>query len=301
MIRQRWGTFSVRDHVAPQPFAAEVLLYDRLIIPVSADANERTHWAKDQRDPDRLDQLLDILRADGEEQKRHAITVPWSEQTRQLFRQRVEIANIVHGEANLNLTRQLLAQDLRPPAPEGVTPVAVMAAYRSVQEAEKEWVGDDSAGARTILTAALATQFLVPQAMGRSDLELLREVVDLADDSNFQRKRARLYEWQDEVLRAGKSIPEAVDEMAQYVSEYNAVILAALRHATPSFAFTLAPVGASAASGLLGVPAALAAAAQPVEFAIYDRRPKLQFGACEAGAVFYTIQQRLGWKQVNSA
>jgi len=33
-MRERWGTFSVRDHVGDAPFVSEVLLYDRLVIPV---------------------------------------------------------------------------------------------------------------------------------------------------------------------------------------------------------------------------------------------------------------------------
>jgi len=67
--RQRWGTFSVRDHVGPQPFAADVLMYERLILPYPADAEERSNWAKSGWEPDRLDAILDLLRTGGAEDK----------------------------------------------------------------------------------------------------------------------------------------------------------------------------------------------------------------------------------------
>ena len=31
MMRERWGAFSVRDHVSEAPYVSEVLLFDRLI------------------------------------------------------------------------------------------------------------------------------------------------------------------------------------------------------------------------------------------------------------------------------
>jgi hypothetical protein len=34
MTRERWGTFSVIDHKDPAELIPEVLLYDRLVIPV---------------------------------------------------------------------------------------------------------------------------------------------------------------------------------------------------------------------------------------------------------------------------
>jgi hypothetical protein len=33
MGRERWGTFSVKDHTGDQSFVADVLMCDRLIIP----------------------------------------------------------------------------------------------------------------------------------------------------------------------------------------------------------------------------------------------------------------------------
>jgi hypothetical protein len=39
-MRERWGAFSVRDHINSAPFVSEVLLYDRLIVPIP-DPNDK--------------------------------------------------------------------------------------------------------------------------------------------------------------------------------------------------------------------------------------------------------------------
>jgi hypothetical protein len=54
------GTFSVTDHLGPRAFVADVVLYDRLVIPVP-DAEERKRWTDLGRRPDVLDRKLDIL------------------------------------------------------------------------------------------------------------------------------------------------------------------------------------------------------------------------------------------------
>jgi hypothetical protein len=297
LSRQRWGTFSVRDHVDPHPFAADVLLYDRLILPVPGDSQERTRWADAGWQPDRLDKLLEVLRTSGDEQKRHAITVTWNQNTRDLFNQRVLTASVVSGEANkLHWTRQLLAGELRPEAPVGVIPVSVVATYPSVDAAEQDWVENPADQPRAVLTAALAHSFLVPAPRGRGDLELLRDAVALADEEDFQQKRARMHAWQDDVLQKGISTPKAVEEMAQYVEEYNAATKKAMGEVYRKFAFTLIPIAIAAVPGPLSIPAGLAGIAELVKFWIFDRKPVIQAGDAEAGAMLHTVRTELGWK-----
>lgn len=49
---QLWGTFSVKDHVKAGAFIAEVLMYDRLVIPIppqrDADDKEKTKEAEEE-------------------------------------------------------------------------------------------------------------------------------------------------------------------------------------------------------------------------------------------------------------
>jgi hypothetical protein len=66
-----WGTFSVADHRRRRPFVADVLLYDRLVVPVPDGADEAGRWRSRRRDPDLQKRLLNII---GD----LAVEVPWS-------------------------------------------------------------------------------------------------------------------------------------------------------------------------------------------------------------------------------
>src|SRR5262252_7087198 len=61
MGKQVWGTFSVKDHCQPHAFVAEVMLYDRLVIPRPPDETERTRWREANWNPELQDRLLKIL------------------------------------------------------------------------------------------------------------------------------------------------------------------------------------------------------------------------------------------------
>jgi hypothetical protein len=39
-----WGTFSVRDHLEPRAFVADVLLYDRIVVPTLPDGDDPASW-----------------------------------------------------------------------------------------------------------------------------------------------------------------------------------------------------------------------------------------------------------------
>jgi len=43
MTIERWGAFSVVDHKDARKFAADVLVYDRLLLPIPVDS-DREHW-----------------------------------------------------------------------------------------------------------------------------------------------------------------------------------------------------------------------------------------------------------------
>jgi hypothetical protein len=70
-----WGTFSVMDHLRRGAFIAEVVLYDRLVIPVPPDPelaetpedrafaqNQWQRWEDRKWEPKRQLELLEILR-----------------------------------------------------------------------------------------------------------------------------------------------------------------------------------------------------------------------------------------------
>ena len=91
---QHWGTYSVRDHIRPRAFVADVLLFDKLVIPRPATEKEllaeggqsvgedqMKRWRRMKWKPERQRELLDIL---GEFDL--AIELPWGVQARQDWR-----------------------------------------------------------------------------------------------------------------------------------------------------------------------------------------------------------------------
>lgn len=302
MSRERWGTFSVRDHTRKQPFAADVLMYDRLVIPRPSDPAEESRWSKAGWDPDRLNDLLDVLHAD--EPQGHAVTVKWNKYTRNLFGQRVQTAKIVDEEAKYGTTARLLATELLPAAPAGIIRAAIVAAYPSVAAAQQEWVANPDQEQRETLTFALAHQFLIPDPRGKTDLDLLQEAVDLADNTEFRTKRAQMYKWQEDVIHMGISDANALEEMAQYVAEYNAATKGAVDQVHAKFAFTLFPIAITALAGLFDptvldpiAPAAgMVHIANLVRFWVFDRKPVVQAGDSQAAAMFHAAQWELGWR-----
>jgi hypothetical protein len=295
LSRERWGTFSVKDHTREQPFAADVLMYDRLVIPKPSDKAERCRWSTEGWDPDRLDAILKVLKADKPEG--HAVTAEWNKGTRNLFKQRIETTKIVDDEANYGMTRRLLATDLLPDAPEsGITRVAMVAAYPSVAAAQKEWIENTEQARRETLTLALAHQLEVPKPKGKTYLELLEEAVGVANDAEFRDKRAQMYQWQETAIRDGIPNENALEEMAQYVHEYNTATKKAERDVYKKFAFTLIPVLVTALAGPIAPAVGVGAIANLVRFWIFDRKPVVEAGDSQAAAMFHTAQQELGWR-----
>jgi hypothetical protein len=126
MGKQVWGTFSVRDHCAPGAFVAEVLLYDRLVIPVPPDDQERERWRQEGWQPERLFQLAGIL---GD----RAYLVKWDGDRQASWRNRYEAGKDLArrtGQEAFVATRSELTAGL----PRNVTGIQAVANYTSIQE-----------------------------------------------------------------------------------------------------------------------------------------------------------------------
>ena len=79
-----WGTFSVRDHLEPRAFVADVLLYDRLVIPTLPDGRSESEWPRSWN----LAKQKSLLRDLGE----LAIAIPWDNERRQTWQDRFDSA-----------------------------------------------------------------------------------------------------------------------------------------------------------------------------------------------------------------
>lgn len=251
-MKQVWGTFSVRDHCDPNAFVAEVMLYDRLVIPTPPTAAEQARWHESGWGPDRLATLLEIL---GD----RACTVDWDDNRQGLWRDRFAAGSEIAHEAGdwaFMATRSVLTEGL----PRHVTGVEAVANYTSIEELEAD-IGLRPAAEGEIAvyggvaTAILGHEFLVPDDPGYSHEDLLRQAVELSSERSFRRKRASFWRWQREFLDTkgitdNAAIIDAVDEMRDLLEDTKSVTRRARIRTGTQFAFLVGSVGL----GMLGGP-----------------------------------------------
>ena len=62
-VDEMWGTFSVDDHLRRRAFVAEMVLYDRLVVPVppTDDGEELRAWRDRGWEPERAKETVDLL------------------------------------------------------------------------------------------------------------------------------------------------------------------------------------------------------------------------------------------------
>lgn len=253
MGKQVWGTFSVKDHCDPGAFVAEVMLYDRLVIPIPPDAGERARWDSQHWDPARLDTILEIL---GD----RAFPVKWDASREASWRSRYEAGKSLSKETGkwaFAATRGVLTEGL----PGHVTGIQAVANYTSLDDLQ----GD--LGLTPIVPGALHLQmaetvailghkFLVPNDPRWTYKELLREAVQLSSERPFRRKRASFWRWQrsfyddKEVITDTAAVSDAVEEMDDLLEEERALVRKQHIRTGSQFAFLLGSV----ALGLLGGP-----------------------------------------------
>lgn len=226
MSKQVWGTFSVKDHCDPRAFVSDVMLYDRLVIPVPPenDPQERQRWAENGWQPDRLDKLLEIL---GE----RAFSVPWDDQRQKKWKSRFAAGKSLAqatGDWAFAATRDVLTDGL----PRHVTGIQAVANYTSMEELENELGLKDAPDQPLYGGAAVAIighEFLVPADAKWSYENLLREAVELSSEPAFRRKRSSFWRWQrefmdDKGITDQSAIRDAVDEMQDLLEDERAVI-----------------------------------------------------------------------------
>lgn len=304
MGRETWGTYSVRDHLQPQAFVADAMLYDRLVVPVPPENPEHEHateWARWQREgwqPERQAELLDILGP-------LAYPVEWGSAMRGEWEKRW-VASKVEGESTTpyHVTGGVLAADLPP----NVTAVTAVATYTSKQ-AFDEGLMLTPADANVVHTypgsvvcAALGREFLVPDADDhrfRSHSDLLRASVDLAGDVDFRQKRRSFWRWEREFISDGvadqASIDDAVEEMRELIEDEKRAVRRQKVRTVSRYAFCIATVTLGIVGGPL-TPVAIAGAFASVGQFTTERL--LEGGAPASpspAALFHDSRKQLGW------
>jgi hypothetical protein len=308
-MRERWGAFSVRDHVSDAPFVSEVLLYDRLIIPIP-DPNDNlaeVSWAHEGWKPNVLRDCLDVLKVKTDKADGLALTVPWDNSKRERFKSRMSMAAALATQRRdpkhtyymdpFLMTRMLVKDEFRPALPPGVSKAWTVAAYPSA-EAFRRDVSTSDVDRKTQVALLLSHRFLTPiQSDPKHDM--LKRAVDLAMTDAFRRKRSRFYEWQEEIIQEEISDEKAIEELEQRLLDYNEATRKAFGDVVAKYAFTVIPIGLTMAGAVLAGPgpaAVIAAASGIVEltrFWKFDRKPVIADGDLDAAAMVHDARQVL--------
>jgi hypothetical protein len=234
-----WGTFSVMDHRKRGAFLSEVILYDKLVIPVPPDPAEagspKEHefaskqwdrWVEAGWQPERQQELLKILSPVVEpvawDFQHH---VEWQIQFDEwLSRSPAARANRL-GELMAGWgTGDLLLKELPAKAAGAVAVcpfdsidelkkqigITEQSSLRSRREASDDLPGD-------LVSTVVGREFLVPSDPERDEFYLLKEAVDLVQDVNYREQRRAFHGAQLQFMASGHtdfdSVKGAVDAM----------------------------------------------------------------------------------------
>jgi len=220
-----WATFSVKDHTRPGAFIAEVLLYDKLVIPVvptqadglSADEakKEWDRWKTASWDPARQTQVCALL-------KDRVETIPWTAERQIEWRQAMAGGFLAARDNGYFQSGSVLQRF----APALARTVVAVSQYTKLVDLERE------SGIRrrreplaslpdSALLAVLGFEFLVPEEPDQDDFRFLEEAVEVASEIGYREARRDLFSWQKKFVRAEQtdalSIRRAIEEMKDLV------------------------------------------------------------------------------------
>lgn len=253
---QWWGSLSVSDHVKRRALVAQVLLFDRLLVPVPPDddVEEGRRWADNNWMPKRQRRFLDIL-GTGPREDDLAVPVPWTKAKRDRFheltRRGADSLSVRREQADLVSGLQFDATQLRPDAfmetrrfltreydsreddyvkalPR-VWVEKVMPAYASYQSADTMLGFRSGADPGRAAVEVLGWELFVPERSDWSDDRTLEAAAKLArsDDYRLERESFRDY-WRGEIA---KGVPPAVAaaELARRADRINKIVRAKAR------------------------------------------------------------------------
>ena len=298
MSIERWGSLSIRDHTSPEALVPELVLYDRLVMPVWQPDDDRREWQDPLWDrklqAERIRQLGDLI-----------ISRPWNNERRQVYKNRLEellamrhdaidMVEEVRKELGYQLTRRILAEETLSELPPGVVHVDVVSAYPSEAAFTADFLFspevDDTAHAALLIGQRLA----VP--IDRDPEKALKKTIALVRSRDFRKKRRALHRWQRDTFAEGVSPESSVEELEQLVDDYNQ----AVGEATGLVKYRIAFLIGGAALTMAAAPGSLLAGASAllsiIGFATLDRKPVVNAGEAAPAALFHDVQTKLGVK-----
>ena len=248
MPRRLWGCYSVADHLEHRAFVADLLLYDRLVVPVPS-AEDMTRW-EERWDPARQARLLEILGAFAEPVEwdwflQRQFYRKWS--TRE-FADHLDVLNTYaamskddraeyYGTSRVvlatNLTRQMVKQ---------LGAVQAVAVYAQPDRFDREWVlsgtppflrrvtrvtqgalrevVDLAPQDQQNLAKVVISRLVVPDE-GKTDEEVLKRTVDLMSRAEVPKRRAAFHDLLASLSAEGLRDTTVVGEIEDLLNAYN--------------------------------------------------------------------------------
>jgi hypothetical protein len=222
MTRERWGTFSVIDHVNAATLVPEVLLYDRLVLPVPGDEEDRKRWAIRGWRPEVLDRRLEQLgplavKANWGFLERLQAIANWEARLRAVRFDADQVLNEIKEKNPYQMTRMVLADLKQTSLPAGVTDVVSVAAFQSEQEFRTSYHLESPSEDRSTLGFLLGQKLAVPHDED-PERALHKSIKMVTQDDDFRENRRKLHAWQESMLRDKIKPEDAIQEMDQMVT-----------------------------------------------------------------------------------
>ena len=263
--RQRWAAFSVKAHRDLGSLAADVLLYDRIILPVPENDAEYDRWVLAKWAPDKLAPL--VVQAAG-----HIIAVPWTAQLQQEWKTRWDAMKALNKEVSYGLTGviyasyppawQEISASLLPGEQPGRKP-SLMAGFQSPAEAQAELglgtVGlakkETEPGVREVdRVVALNVRRMVYEPDIPDPEERFLAAVSLAEKDRFQKARRNLFDWEDALYTDGWAPEEVEKELPRLEEAYRDAVREENKDIVVRAVTTLLPDAAGWAVSAMGHP-----------------------------------------------
>jgi hypothetical protein len=321
--REIWGSLSVADHTRRRAFVAEVLLFDRLVLPVPPDDSEKRRWSAHRWNPKRQRRLLDIL-GTGASLDDLAIEVPWDDSKKAAFR--ALSGGPGENPSDLGQDRAQLLDGLRFDATQ-LKPDAYMATrmvltrgYDAGEEAymrrlPRTYVEDivpayatfEAADRELGLTVSVAKRhepsaevigwsLFVPANSEWSDEHALDAAAKLARSEDYRGEREVFRDWWRTNVGGGMPAEVALGELTKRADRLNRIATAG-RHRTRTLRSFALLAGGAGLAGVWFPPVAIASGVIALvsvgaDWALKDETAP---AALAPAAMFTSARKQLGW------
>jgi hypothetical protein len=317
-----WGTFSVMDHRRKGAFLAEIVLYDQLVIPIppnperaesdedrSFASKQWERWQKNDWQPERLEQLVEIMRPVIEpiEWDRHHHQ-DWVEQFAEYTDKTAsDTADLVARMMAGWVTGQVLLSDL-PAKAAGAVAVAPFSSLTELTDdlgiTESQSLPQRLEASKglpaNVVSAIVGREFLVPADPDWDEFDLLKEAVDLVGNEDYRGARRAFH---SEMLRfVGEqqtdhdSVKGALEAMDVQLRQLDQLARSRKRWRRADRAFFFSQIGLDTAVAPLNPVSLLHAGVALGAYTTSEKlgKPADPYNSGPAGALLHDAQRQLG-------